>query len=250
MQRNSCTDFGAWSAIGQYIMGFKTDLENQVNAIFRAKWERREGRKVPEDTDLSQGNEAVDLEATILYTDLSESTKLVDNYKDWFAAANYKAFLQCATRIIRNEGGQIRSFDGDRVMGVFLGDRKNTSAVRCALKINWAVKNIVQPKLKQRYKNSKYVMRHVTGIDSTKIMATKAGIRNSNDIVWIGKAANHAAKLSSMSDEYPTWITDSVYDKIHKSAKFSNEKNMWEKRIWTSQHNRRIYRSTYWWEID
>ena len=231
-------------------MGFKTDLENQVNAIFRAKWERREGRKVPEDTDLSQGNEAVDLEAAILYTDLSESTKLVDNYRDSFAAKNYKVFLQCATRIIRNEGGFIRSFDGDRVMGVFIGDSKNTSAVKCALKINWAVRNIVQPRLKQQY-NTKYVMRHVTGIDCTKVMATKAGIRNSNDIVWIGKAANHAAKLSSMSDKYPTWITDSVYNMINDSAKYSSDgKNMWEARKWTSQNNRRIYRSTYWWKMD
>ena len=231
-------------------MGFKADLEKQIKAIFGTKWERREGRKVPEDTDLSQGNEAVDLEATILYTDLSESTKLVDNYKDWFAAENYKAFLQCATRIIRNEEGHIRSFDGDRVMGVFIGESKNTSAVRCALKINWAVKYVAQPILKQHYKNSKYVLRHVTGIDSTNVMATKAGIRNSNDIVWIGKAANHAAKLSSMSDKYPTWITDRVYDNIHNSAKYSGGKNMWEERKWTSQNDRRIYRSTYWWKIN
>ena len=232
-------------------MGFKAELEKQVNDIFSATWERRDGRKVPEDTDLSQGNEAVDLEAAILYTDLSESTKLVDNYRDSFAAENYKAFLQCATRIIRNEGGFIRSFDGDRVMGVFIGDSKNTSAVRCALKIHWAVKKIVQPQLKQYYKNTKYVMRHVTGIDCTKIMATKAGIRNSNDIVWIGKAANHAAKLSSMPCEYPTWITDSVYNMINDSAKFSSDgKNMWVERKWTSQNNRRIYRSTYWWKMD
>ena len=230
-------------------MGLKADLQKQVSSIYDEKWRRRDGRKVPEDVDLSHGNEAVDLQATILYTDLSASTKLVDNYKDWFAAENYKAFLQCATRLIRSEGGEVRSFDGDRVMGIFIGESKNTSAVRTALKINWAVKHIIQPKLKKHYENSKYVMKHVTGVDSTKVMAAKAGIRNNNDIVWIGRAANHAAKLSAMSDSYATWITDRVYDSMNDDTKFSNGKNMWEERKWTAQNNRRIYRSSYWWSL-
>lgn len=230
-------------------MGLKGDLEEDVKKIYGSVWTRRNGQKVPEDTDLKSGNDAVDLDATILYTDLDESTKLVDNYKEEFAAENYKTFLQCATKIIRNEGGHIRSFDGDRVMGVFLGGRKNTSAVRCALKINYAVKNIIQPKMNSQYQNTKYLMKHVTGIDVTKVMVAKAGIRNSNDLVWIGKAANHAAKLSTLSSKYPTWISDNVYDSMFDEVKFSEGKNIWEQRQWTAQNNRRIYRSTYWWKI-
>ncbi len=203
-------------------MGLKSDLESDVSDIYTNKWTRRDGRKVPDDSDLKSGNDAVDIEATILYTDLDESTKLVDNYKDWFAGENYKTFLQCGTKIIRSEGGIIRSFDGDRVMGIFIGDSKNTSAVRCGLKINWAVKNIIQPKLKEKYPNTKYIMKHVTGIDSTKIMAAKAGIRNANDIVWIGRAANHAAKLSAMASSHPTWITDKVYDKLTDKTKLDS----------------------------
>jgi len=230
-------------------MGLKSDLENDVKKVYKEKWERRDGRKIPEDTDLKSGNDAVDLNATVLYTDLDESTKLVDNYKDWFAAENYKTFLQCATKIIRSEGGHIRSFDGDRVMGIFIGDSKNTSAVRCGLKINWAVKKIIQPKLKERYPNTKYVMKHVTGIDTSKVMVIKGGIRNSNDLIWVGKAANHAAKLSALSADYPTWITDKVYDNMNKKVKMSDDENMWVERKWTAQKNRRIYRSTYWWSI-
>lgn len=230
-------------------MGFRADLEADVRKIYSEQWSRRDGHKVPEDVDLRAGNDAVDLEATILYTDLDESTRLVDNYKDWFAAENYKAFLQCATKIIRSEGGHIRSFDGDRVMGVFIGGSKNTFAVRCALKINYAVKQIIQPKLKNQYPNTKYVMRHVTGIDMSKVMVAKAGIRNSNDLVWIGRAANHAAKLSAMSASYPTWISGTVYDAIHDDVKYSDGKNMWEQRKWTAQNNRRIFRSSYWWRI-
>ncbi|GAA6163992.1 adenylate/guanylate cyclase domain-containing protein [Pelagimonas sp. KU-00592-HH] len=231
-------------------MGLKADLEADVKKIYTELWARRDGRKVPEDVDLKSGNDAVDIEVTILYADLDESTKLVDNYKDWFAAENYKTFLQCATKIIRSEGGHIRSFDGDRVMGVFFGGTKNTDAVRCGLKINWAVKNIVQPQLKVQYPNTKYVMRHVVGIDTSKVMVAKAGIRNNNDLVWIGKSANHAAKLSALSSDTPTWITNTVYDTMLDKAKFSNDgTNMWKEKTWTQRNNRRVYCSTYWWPL-
>ena len=231
-------------------MGLKSDLETEVEDIYSEDWKRREGRKIPADTDLTQGNDAVDIKVAILYTDLSQSTKLVDNYKDWFAAENYKTFLRCATKIIRAEGGEIRSFDGDRVMGIFFGDSKNSDAARCGLKINWAVKNIIQPKLKEQYPKTKYVMKHVTGIDSSSVMAIKAGIRNSNDLSWIGKAANHAAKLTELDSGYATWITDSVYNLLNKKSKYANDgRNMWEERSWTSQNNRKIYRSNFWWSL-
>lgn len=122
--------------------------------------------------------------------------------------------------------------------------------MRCALKINWAVINIIEPAKKKQYANTNYKMKHAVGIDSTKVLAVRAGIRGSNDISWIGRAANHAAKLSSMADSHPTWITGDVYDGMHDDVKFADKKNMWEKRVWTTMNNRRIYRSTYWLSMD
>ncbi len=92
-------------------------------------------------------------------------------------------------------------------------------------------------------------MKHVVGIDASKVMVAKAGIRNSNDLVWIGKAANHAAKLSALSSDTPTWITDKVYDVMLDTAKYSSGKNMWKEKKWVQQGNRRIYCSTYWWSL-
>lgn len=226
----------------------KSDLEDEVAAIYRSQWTRRDGRKVPDDSDIRAGNDAVDISVAVLYSDLSASTKLVDNYKDWFAAENYKTFLRCASRIIRSEGGEIRSFDGDRIMGLFIGDGRFDRAARCGLKINWAVKNIIQPAIKKQYENSKYVMEHVTGVDASSVMAIKGGIRGSNDLLWIGKAANHAAKLNS-EKEFPTWITGTVYDELASTKYASDGQNMWRERKWTAQNNRRIYGSAYWWSL-
>lgn len=231
-------------------MALKDELEAQVRNTFKSNWTRSEGTVVPASEDLGLGNIGKDIEVAILYADISSSTELVLNNKDWFAGEIYKNFLYCASKVIRAEGGEIRSFDGDRIMGIFIGDSKNSTATRCALKINWCVKKIIQKEHDDHYKDrSSYKLKHTCGIDSSKIMATRAGIRGSNDLVWVGRAANYAAALNEMSDDYPTWITQNVYDKLADYAKYSDGKNMWVEHYW-AKRQMNVYKSTYWWSFD
>lgn len=230
-------------------MGLGEDLDSTVRQILTGNWSTREGRKVPESEDLKLGNDAITLDSTVLYADLAASTALVDGFKRWFAAEVYKAYLHCAAKIIRNEGGSITAYDGDRIMAVFIGDSKNTSAARAGLKINYASSKIINPALADQYKTTSYRLKQTVGIDAGDLFVARTGIRGSNDLVWIGPAANYAAKLSDMSPDYPTWISKTVYDRLADEAKYSKGKDMWEERKWTAQDNRIIYRSSYWWNV-
>jgi class 3 adenylate cyclase len=229
-------------------MALKDDLKAQVDAIFCTNWKQRDGLVVPEDTSVKLGNDAVNIEGTVLYADLDESTKMVDTKKPTFAAEVYKSFLHTAAKIISAEGGTIVAYDGDRVMAIFIGNSKSTAAVRTGLKINWATKNIVQPSMKAVYKNTDFIVKHVVGIDTCKLFVAKTGIRGANDLVWVGRAANWAAKLCTLS-EAPTWITKAVYDMVADEAKYSKGANMWQQRSWTPMNNATIYSSTYWWSL-
>jgi class 3 adenylate cyclase len=231
-------------------MALKDEITTEVKKIFAAKWETRDGTKVPEAEDVQMGNEAVEIDGTILYADLNGSTAMVDAKKKSFAAEIYKTYLFAAAKVIRAEGGVIVSYDGDRVMAVFIGDLKNTSAVRCALKINWAVKNIVMPLKNAQYPDDKFVVRHTVGVDTCKLWAARTGVRGANDLVWVGPAANYAAKLTELDSTYPTWITHRVYDKMSDEVKIYSDKNMWEPRTWTEMNNLAIYRSNYSWVIN
>jgi len=51
------------------------------------------GLVVPSNAGVTLGNDAVKLTSTVLYTDLADSTKLVDAYDPRFAAEICKAFL-------------------------------------------------------------------------------------------------------------------------------------------------------------
>ncbi len=232
-------------------MGLLSDVRAEVASILATNWKRRQGHVVPEPEDVQLGNDAVEIEGTVLYADLAESTQLVDSYKDHFAAEVYKSYLMTSCRIIRSDGGEITAFDGDRVMGVYLGTGKNSNAARSALKINWAVKNVINPAIKKQYPNTSFAVAQAVGIDTSALFVARTGIRGSNDLVWVGRAANYAAKLCSLRDDsYSSFITEDVYSKLHENSKLggSPKRSMWEKATW-QETGLTVYRSNWWWEL-
>ncbi|MDG4887819.1 MULTISPECIES: adenylate/guanylate cyclase domain-containing protein [unclassified Mesorhizobium] len=231
-------------------MGIADEIKNNASITFKTNWNTRDGEKVPEPSDLKLGNDAVHFSrATVLYADLDQSTSLVKTKKWHFAAEVYKTYLYAASRLINDAGGTIVSYDGDRVMGIFSGKRQCNDAVRCALKINYAVKHIVQAELKSQYKDSTYAIKHVVGIDTSEIHVARTGVRGDNDLVWVGNSANLAAKLTAESADYPTWITDRVYDYLDDDQKLSNGTNMWKSWKWSRHDNDKVYSSTYYWKF-
>jgi class 3 adenylate cyclase len=230
-------------------MALKDDLDTDVKRIFRDAWTTREGTVVPESSDLKLGNEAVKLDAAVLYSDLAASTRLVEKSSVTFAAEVYKTYLHCAARIIISQNGVITAYDGDRIMGVFIGKSKCTDAARAALKINCARLEIINPALKAQYPTKDYELHHTTGVDTSELFVARTGIRGSNDLVWVGRAANYAAKLTELTADYPTWITGAVYDNLHATLKTTNGHAMWEERTWTTMNSLRIFRSSWKWPV-
>jgi class 3 adenylate cyclase len=228
----------------------KEQVLAEIRSIFQDKWTIRDGKVVPDTDDIALGNQAVKLDATVLYADMADSTGLVDHYKHEFAAEIYKAYLIGACRVISDLDGTITAFDGDRVMAVFIGDRKNTNAAKCALTLN-ALVNEVNSLLKSSYPNTAFKLRHTVGVDTSDILVVRTGIRNANDLVWVGRAANYAAKLSAIGEEgYPTYITEGVYTRLSDEAKYGGQPrtNMWEKRTWAAK-GIVVYRSSWSWDL-
>jgi class 3 adenylate cyclase len=227
-------------------------LATQVATIFKEAWATRAGQKVPEPSDLKLGNDAVEFDvATILYADLTGSTKLVDA-EDWmFAAEIYKAYLHCAATIVRAEGGAIVSYDGDRIMGVFIGKTQATPAARAGLKVNYAVQKIINPALAAQYPNRPFTVSQVVGIDTSPIRAARTGVRGDNDLVWVGRAANYAAKLTELKLDERTWMTKATFDRLADDAKLGgpNKQPMWKAYNWSQMNDQPIYGSTWRWSV-
>jgi class 3 adenylate cyclase len=233
--------------IGDSNMTLKSDLEEKVKDIFLDAWKKREGRGVPDPEDLQLGNDAVKLQATVLYADMCDSTDLVDKQSAAFAAEIYKAYLHCAAQIIKQESGAITAYDGDRIMAVFLGDEKNNAAVCAAMEISYTVEKIINPAMKEVYKSKDYQLKHVIGVDTSELFVARIGVRNDNDLVWVGRAANYAAKLCSFNGSSSLYITEDVFDELGDTHIYggSDHTLMWTKQKWEERNNKIIYGSNW-----
>jgi class 3 adenylate cyclase len=229
-------------------MTLETDLTSEVANIFKHQWTEEKATVIPVPEALrlnSNHTKALDT-ATVLYADLDGSTNMVDQQPWQLAAEVYKAYLRCASQIIRSEDGTIAAYDGDRVMGVFIGGSKNTNAVRAAFKINRAVTTLIRPALKTQYTTTDFLLKHVIGIDTSVLRVARIGVHGDNDLVWVGRAANHAAKLCALPAR-PIWITKAVYDGMNKQTKYTSGVDMWEPFTWNAMNKMQIYGSTYQW---
>ena len=161
------------------------------------------------------------------------------------AAEVYKAYLYCSAKLIRNQGGVITAYDGDRVMGVFIGDSKNSNAAICGLNINYAASQIIMTRYKQKWPRTdsptEATSRH------RRFEVRSLDRMGSNDLVWVGNAANNAAKMAALDPKYPTYISAAVYSRLNEKAKYSNKdhRNMWTE-LGESALGYPIYGSTWW----
>ena len=106
------------------------------------------------------------------------------------------------TRCARHNDGHVRGIIGDRVMVIF--DRKDCfrNAVECAITMNSVAKYVIN----KHFRNGEVICG--IGIDTGKMLATKTGIRrkgseqsNYRNLVWLGRPANIASKLTDLAKQ-------------------------------------------------
>ena len=213
---------------------FETKLAGDVRRVFEPPWNIRAGLVVPNTDDVALATGAVKLDAVMLYADLAHSTELARRFDRQVAAKIVRAYLSAMTQLVKNAGGEIRSFDGDRVMGVFIGNSKHSSAANCALKMNHVVTKILRPKAEARFPSlvrNGFRLTHCAGIHTSQVLVVRGGVRGDNDLVFIGSAPNLAAKLSEIRNSpYHSYITHAAFRSLNRHAKTSSQgKQMWEK---------------------
>ncbi len=232
-------------------MALSREVQDGIDGVLAPEWVERTGRVVPEAEDITLRDGAVRLKATYLYADMADSTGLAQSYYDWAVAKVIRCYLNAATRLIRARGGAIRSFDGDRVMGIFVGPNADDLAVQAAMNIHWAVRSVIQPKLRAKWDSFKWTMDHGIGIDSGEALLVRGGVFGVNDLISIGSAPNIAAKLSEerVYQKY-LFVSETVHNSLIDATRYAGGVNMWQQMGVKSYGGKyiRTYASNYWWE--
>lgn len=236
-------------------MGLVEDIEANVAQVVSVPWKSRKGTVVPESDDVALADGAVELDAVYLYADMADSTGLAREFPREVAAKVVRAYLEGSCRVLKAKGGQIRSFDGDRVMAIFVGGSKNNAAAQAALHIAYVVREILRPKVEAKFpslRKSGYVVSHCVGVASGTALMVRGGVRGSNDLVSIGRAPNVAAKLSEIRDgSFNAYITEPVFGYLQNDSKYGGKDRrlMWEdRRLDVGGEHMTVYRSKWQWK--
>lgn len=142
------------------------------------------------------------IDTCVLYIDIRRSTQLSITHKPQTVAKLYSAFVRAMTKCARHYGGHVRGIIGDRVMVIFDCDDCFRKAVDCAILMNSTAKYVI---------NKHFTRNDVQcgiGIDAGKMLVTKTGFRrrgveqhNYKNLVWLGRPANVASKLTDIANK-------------------------------------------------
>ena len=212
-------------------MGLADDMRASTTALMTKTWKATDATTVPATATVPMADGAVNLTATYLYADLADSTELQMKYGTDIAARVIRMYLNGAARFIRANGGSIKSYDGDRVMGVFVGKLMRNNAVWSAMQLCWLVDDVICPLVKEATGDGRqhWQVTHGVGIDCGDAFIVRAGVRNPigetvhNDLVSIGRAPAIAAKMSALRDRGPIAVTSDVYTGLNEARRYNSD---------------------------
>ena len=152
------------------------------------------------------------LETCVLYVDMRDSSKISAERRPKTLAKIYSSFVQSMIAAGRYFGGHIRNIIGDRVMVVFDTDDCFKKATDTAILMNSINKYILDKRIKT------IDFKCGIGIDHGKMLITKAGaIRQGAEkefyrsLVWLGKPANIASRLTDIAFKTETYTVQSIH---------------------------------------
>lgn len=248
-------------------MELKQDITDKVKDIINTNFTFEEVSYVPEISNkkLTFANTGLKFEATVLYIDMRDSTKVLNKHNKPTIAKIHKAYLHTTVKIATSLGGEVRSFNGDSVLAFFQGTTKQTlsNAVKAAMQIRYMIANTESGinNLLAQYSAVDFGI----GIDDGKILCTKVGVggdNNTKDLIWIGNAINKSVIISDQckANEY-IGISSYVYSNLEDNVKFGKQKNAWtgqedKVNMWKAynvQYNgtaQTFYKTSWYWTVE
>jgi adenylate cyclase len=228
-------------------MAYIKELEDKIRDYLKGDYEITETKTIPSPENVPFGKKAFRIKLTAFCIDLRKSTDLLRIHDKETCGKIHKSFLTIATKIINENKGQIRSFNGDSVLAFFPAQYKRDieNAVKTAFQLKWAL-NIKFSPLFEQYSKLDFCI----GIDWGDVLIVKAGLPkndNNNDLVFLGMCVNFATAIANQgygpnhveisSSTYSNLTDDWIYGLNNgvKQNMWTNGKAKWKGQDWDTK---------------
>ncbi len=214
-------------------MGFVNDLENQVSDYLDGDYEITETEVIPSVENVPFGKKAKKMNLCAFCIDIRKSTELMVVHQKQTSGKLHKAFLTVVSKVVLENGGEIRSFNGDSLLAFWPAYYKSqiSTAVKTAMITKWFLDVKLSP-LFEKYEKIDFGI----GIDWSEVYILRAGIprnNNNNDLVFIGKCVNYATAIANQA-QGPSHIeiSEATYSNLEDNWIYGNDSNGQKVNMW------------------
>lgn len=210
-------------------MGYLKDLEGKIKVYTEGDYEIIETTTIPSPENVAFGKKAYRIKLTSFCIDLRKSTNLLRIHDKETCGKIHKSYLTIATKIISENNGQVRSFNGDSVLAFWPAQYKSDieQAIKAAFQLKWAL-DIKFNKYFETYSKLDFGI----GIDWGDVYIVKAGLPkndNNNDLVFLGMCVNYSTMIANQAlGPYHIEISTNTYDNLTDDWKYGTRNNIKE----------------------
>jgi class 3 adenylate cyclase len=185
---------------------------NFLRVLLRRRPVFAEGRVLPKLEDLAV-MEGRQVEAAFVYTDLDSFTKIVAAQPTKVSFVLLQAFVELVTRITAHYEGAVVDCAGDRLLSVFHRPARNYSEepVHQAITAAFWIQTMLQASADVFGERGILAPSVGIGIDYGSVTVGCVGFKNNKRLIFLGNAANNAAKLQDLAGPGETVISYAAF---------------------------------------
>lgn len=162
--------------------------------------------------------------------DMRKSSNLIDNNGMETSVKIHKAFMTIVARAVIENGGRIRSFNGDGLLALWANNGSNDVAL--AVKTGLTTKYLLKNNFGSFF--NRYNVDFGIGIDIGDMYTIRVGNQKNNDendLVFVSKSVNFATKISNqLNKPYNIGISNEAYNRLPDNMR--NNSNMYNSIKW------------------
>lgn len=151
------------------------------------------------------------LDAVCVVADLKGSTKLnFDKYAST-SARLYEAVTGNMVRIVNGFDPVFIDIQGDGLFALFHGDRRYERALCAGVTLKTFSEKVLVPRVSEHLSNKFPDTGLKIGMNASRVVVKKVGVRGTAEPVWAGKLVNWAVKAAQHADAHELVVTQKVY---------------------------------------
>lgn len=194
-------------------------LKKELTDIKNLKIETENISYIPNEQEISKKKKAKNLQCSIMFVDMRNSTKMQDANGRKNMLKIYKMFAKLVTRAVEENDGKVMQIVGDGLLCLFINKSNHSGqlAIDAVRSINTYIKESYNPIVEPDWK-----IKCSMGVCSGHILITRIGTRGKNkccQLAFPSSVTNYASKCCENAGENEVVLDESTYEQIDADNK-------------------------------